>query len=140
MLNVVELIGNLGRAPDLRHTADGTPVANLSVATSEKWKDKHTGEQKERTEWHRVVLWRNLAEIASKYLDKGSKVYLRGQLQTRKWQDQDGNDRYTTEVVLSGFDAKLVMLDGKGRRDDDERAAEPGDQSPGADLDDEIPF
>lgn len=111
MLNQVELIGNLGRDPEVRQTNSGNPVANLSIATTEKWTDKNTGQKQERTEWHRVTLWGPLATIAGQYLRKGSKCYIRGQLQTRKWQDQQGQDRYTTEVVCQGFDGKMVMLD-----------------------------
>ena len=111
MLNSVELIGNLGRDPEVRQTNNGTQVANLSIATTEKWKDKNTGEKREATEWHKVTLWGALAGIAGQYLRKGSKCYVRGKLQTRKWQDQQGQDRYTTEVVCQGFDGKMVMLD-----------------------------
>ena len=111
-VNKVILIGNLGADPEVRHMQDGRPVANLRVATSESWRDKATGERRERTEWHRVVIFsEGLARVAQQYLRKGSKVYLEGQLQTRKWTDRDGNERYTTEVVLQGFDAKMVMLD-----------------------------
>lgn len=146
MLNVVELIGNLGRDPEIRTMTNGDKVANLSIATSERWNAKDTGEKKERTEWHRVSVFGKLADICEKYLSKGSKVYLRGKLQTRKWQDQSGNDRYTTEVVLSGFEGKMIMLDGKGTSDDgpkygDHRSGEPTPEpAPGGDLDDEIPF
>ena len=113
-VNKVILVGNLGRDPEVRFMQDGTKVANLSVATSESWRDKQTGERREKTEWHRVVIWnQNLAEVAEKYLRKGSKVYLEGQLQTRKWQDQSGQDRYSTEVVLSRFRGELTMLDGR---------------------------
>jgi len=114
-VNKVILIGNLGADPEIRRTNDGRPIANLRVATSESWKDKATGERKERTEWHRVVIFNEqLCKIAEQYLRKGSKVYLEGQLQTRKWQDKDGQDRYSTEVVLQGFNAQLTMLDGRG--------------------------
>ena len=105
-VNKVILIGNLGRDPETRQTQDGRPIVNMSVATSETWKDRQTGERRERTEWHRVVIFgEHLAEIAQRYLRKGSKVYLEGQFQTRKWTDQSGQERYTTEVVLSGFRA-----------------------------------
>ncbi len=115
MLNKVTLIGHLGADPVIRYTQQGKPVASFSVATSEPWKDKKTGEKKERTEWHRCVCFsEKLCEIIEKYLKKGAKIYLEGQNQTRKWQDKDGNDRYSTEVVLQGFNAKLVMLDSKG--------------------------
>jgi single-strand DNA-binding protein len=113
-LNKVMLIGNLGADPEIRHTQDGRAIANLRIATSESWRDKATGERKEKTEWHTVVIFsEGLCKLAEQYLKKGSKVYLEGQLQTRKWQDRDGNDRYSTEVVLQGFNATLVMLDGK---------------------------
>jgi len=156
-VNKVILIGNLGADPEIRRTQDGRPVANLRVATSDSWRDKATGERRERTEWHRVVIFNEgLCRIAEQYLKKGSKVYLEGQLQTRKWQDQQGQDRYSTEVVLQGFNSQLTMLDrvGGGTAGD---AGEPGDfgsagpsgpreRKPalaGAkrdDLDDEIPF
>src|SRR5438067_7457897 len=114
-VNKVILIGNLGKDPEIRRTQDGRPVANLSVATSETWRDKATGERRERTEWHRVVIFNEgLSRIAEQYLKKGAKVYLEGALQTRKWQDQSGQDRYTTEVVLQGFNCALTMLDGRG--------------------------
>lgn len=111
-LNKVQLIGNLGQEPDIRHTQDGKQVANLSVATSDSWNDKH-GQRQEKTEWHRVAIFGKLAEIAQQYLRKGSKVFLEGTLRTRKWTDNQGQDRYSTEVVLNGFDGKMIMLDGK---------------------------
>ena len=114
-VNKVILVGNLGRDPEIRRTQDGRPIAQLSVATSENWRDKNTGERKEKTEWHRVVIFsEGLAKIAEQYLKKGSKVYIEGALQTRKWQDKDGNEKYTTEVVLQGFNSTLTMLDGRG--------------------------
>ena len=114
-VNKVILIGNLGADPEVRHTQDGRPIVNLRVATSESWRDRNSGERRERTEWHRVVIFsEGLAKIAEQYLKKGSKVYLEGQLQTRKWQDQSGQDRYSTEVVLQGFNSTLTMLDGRG--------------------------
>ena len=114
-VNKVILIGNLGADPEIRHTQDGKPVANLRVATSESWRDKNTGERRERTEWHRVVIFsEGLCRIAEQYLRKGSKVYLEGQIQTRKWEDQSGQERYTTEIVLQGFNSALTMLDGRG--------------------------
>src|SRR6185369_13904907 len=113
-LNKVMLIGNLGRDPEVRTMQNGGKVANISIATSESWRDKATGEKKEKTEWHRVVIFGNLADIAEKYLKKGSKVYVSGSLQTRKWTDQSGQEKYTTEVVLQGFGGELTMLDGKG--------------------------
>ncbi len=115
-VNKVILIGNLGRDPEIRSTQDGTRIANLSVATSDTWRDRNTGERRERTEWHRVVIFdEKLSEVAEKYLRKGSKVYLEGQIQTRKWQDQSGQDKYTTEVVLNRFRSALTML--ASRRD-----------------------
>jgi len=114
-VNKVILVGNLGRDPEVRSTQDGTKVANLSLATSESWRDRNTGERRERTEWHRVVIFNErLAEIAEKYLRKGSKIYVEGQLQTRKWTDQNGQDRYSTEVVLQRFRGELTMLDSRG--------------------------
>jgi single-strand DNA-binding protein len=114
-VNKVILVGNLGRDPESRSFSNGGKVVELRVATSESWKDRNSGEKKERTEWHTVKLFsEGLANVAERYLRKGSKVYLEGQLQTRKWQDQQGQDRYSTEIVLQGFDAKLVMLDGPG--------------------------
>src|SRR5258708_17110011 len=111
-VNKVILVGNLGKDPEVRRLQNGNPVVNLSVATSESWRDKATGERKERTEWHRVVIFsEGLAKIAEQYLKKGSKVYLEGSLQTKKWQDQSGQDKYTTEVVLQGFSSVLTMLD-----------------------------
>ena len=113
-INKVILVGNLGAKPEVKYASNGNAISNLSVATSESWTDKSTGQKQERTEWHRVSLFGKLAEIAGQYLDKGSKVYVEGKLQTRKWQDQNGQDRYTTEVVVSGFNGTLQMLD---RRD-----------------------
>lgn len=112
-VNKAIIIGNLGRDPEVRTLRDGKKVANLNIATSESWKDKSTGERKEKTEWHRCVVFGQLAEIAEKYLKKGSKVYLEGQIQTRKWSDQAGVEKYTTEIVLQGFNSTLTMLDGK---------------------------
>lgn len=152
-VNKVILIGNLGRDPEVRTTQSGTKVANLSLATSDSWKDKNTGERKEKTEWHRVVIFGNLADIAERYLKKGSKVYVSGQLQTRKWQDQSGQEKYSTEVVLQGFGGELTMLDGRsggggdsGGGGGDHGSSEPSgggggwDSSPPSDMDDEIPF
>src|SRR5689334_7692508 len=114
-VNKVILVGNLGADPEVRQTQDGRPIVNLRVATSDSWRDKATGERREKTEWHRVVIFNeNLARVAEQYLKKGSKVYLEGSLQTRKWQDQSGQDRYSTEVVLQGFNSTLTMLDGRG--------------------------
>jgi single-strand DNA-binding protein len=152
-VNKVILIGNLGADPEIRRTQDGRPIANLRVATSETWRDKATGERREKTEWHRVVIFNEgLCRIAEQYLKKGSKVYLEGALQTRKWQDKDGNDRYSTEVVLQGFNCVLTMLDtrGGGAAEPSEdfgssgpsRERRPAMASAGksTDMDDEIPF
>ena len=149
-VNKVILIGNLGRDPEVRRMQSGDAVANLSVATSDQWNDRQTGERRERTEWHRVVIFGKLAEIAENYLRKGSKVYLEGQLQTRKWQDQGGQDRYSTEVVLRGFNGSMTMLDGRngsgGMRSDggppggDPRSNGFGPAATTADMDDDIPF
>jgi len=150
-LNKVILIGNLGRDPEVRRLNSGEPVVNLSIATSENWRDKASGERKERTEWHRVVIFNeNLAKVAEQYLRKGSKVYLEGQLQTRKYTDKDGAERYTTEVVLQRFRGELVMLDargaGGGGGEDSDRsfpsggASDTGRSFQRDDLDDEIPF
>ena len=113
-INKVILVGNLGAKPEGKYASNGNAISNLSVATSESWTDKSTGQKQEKTEWHRVSLFGKIAEIAGQYLDKGSKVYVEGKLQTRKWQDQSGQDRYTTEVIVSGFNGTLQMLD---RRD-----------------------
>ena len=114
-VNKVILVGNLGRDPEVRHTQDGNPIVNLSIATSETWKDRNSGERRERTEWHRVVIFNErLGEVAQQYLRKGAKVYLEGQLQTRKWTDQSGVEKYTTEVVLQRFRGELQMLDSRG--------------------------
>jgi len=147
-LNKVTLIGNLGRDPEIRRTNSGDPVASLSVATAESWKDKATGERKEKTEWHRVTVWGKLAEIAERYLSKGSKVYLEGQLETRKWQDHNGQDKYSTEVVLRGYGGTLIMLDGQksdGGSSGGGGYSEPNPDAPkedfrNAELDSEIPF
>ena len=113
-VNKVILVGNLGKDPEVRRMTSGDPVVNLSVATSETWRDKASGEKKEKTEWHRVVIFnKNLADVAEKYLRKGAKVYLEGSLQTRKWTDKDGAEKYSTEVVLQNFNGTLVMLDGR---------------------------
>jgi single-strand DNA-binding protein len=113
-VNKVILIGNLGTDPEVRHTQDGRPICNLSIATSDSWRDKQSGERKERTEWHRVVIYNeSLCKVAQQFLKKGAKVYLEGQLQTRKWQDNTGQDRYTTEIVLQNYSGQLTMLDGR---------------------------
>jgi len=151
-INKVILVGNLGADPEIRQTKDGRPIANLSVATGESWKDKNTGERREKTEWHRVVIFNEgLANIAEQYLRKGSKVYLEGQLQTRKWQDQNGQDKYTTEVVLQGYNGNLTMLDSRqgggdfaGSSTGSIGSGGGGDSlppsSPGGDMDGDIPF
>ena len=143
-VNKVILVGNLGRDPEIRSTQDGTRIANLSVATSETWRDKASGERKEKTEWHRVVIFnKNLADVAEKYLRKGAKVYLEGALQTRKWTDKDGAEKYSTEVVLQNFNGTLVMLDSRGGGG--EGGARVGaSEAPASfqreEMDDEIPF
>ncbi|HEY3796085.1 MAG TPA: single-stranded DNA-binding protein [Bradyrhizobium sp.] len=162
-VNKVILVGNLGRDPELRSTQDGVRIANLTVATSESWRDRVSGERKERTEWHRVVIFNErLAEIAEKYLKKGAKVYLEGALQTRKWTDNAGQDRYTTEIVLQRYRGELTMLDSAGGRasggpaidagydegfgDEPPARSAPasagrgGARKPVNDLDDDIPF
>ena len=129
-VNKVILVGNLGKDPELRRFQNGGQVVNLTLATSESWKDKATGERKEKTEWHNVAIFNEgLCRIAEQYLKKGSKVYIEGQLQTRKWQDKDGNDRYTTEVVLQGFNGNLTLLDGRrdGGGGEDRGSYESGD-------------
>ena len=157
-VNKVILVGNLGADPEIRHTQDGRPIANLRIATSESWRDKSSGERREKTEWHRVVIFNEgLCRIAEQYLKKGSKVYLEGQLQTRKWQDQAGQDRYSTEIVLQGFNSQLTMLDGRqgGAEERSSSSAGGGDFGRSSalggaggggggsfdkELDDEIPF
>ncbi|CAH0541588.1 single-stranded DNA-binding protein [Vibrio marisflavi] len=114
-VNKVILVGNLGNDPEIRYMPNGGAVANITIATSETWRDKATGEQREKTEWHRVALFGKLAEVAGEYLRKGSQVYIEGQLQTRKWQDQSGQDRYTTEVVVQGFNGVMQMLGGRAQ-------------------------
>lgn len=114
-VNKVILIGNVGADPEIRRTQDGRPIANLRIATSEQWRDRNSGERKEKTEWHNVVVFNEgLCKVVEQYVKKGAKLYVEGALQTRKWQDQTGNDRYTTEVVLQGFNSTLTMLDGRG--------------------------
>ena len=146
-VNKVILIGNLGRDPEVRHTQDGAPIVNMSVATSEQWRDKATGDRREKTEWHRVVIFNErLGEVAQKYLRKGSKIYIEGQLQTRKWTDQSGVEKYSTEVVLQRYRGELTMLDTRGGGGEAAAgesygggAAAPA-AAPESDLDDEIPF
>lgn len=113
-VNKVILVGNVGKDPEIRSTQDGRKIANLRIATSESWKDKSSGEKREKTEWSSVVIFGPLADVAERYVKKGSKLYIEGALQTRKWQDKDGNDRYSTEVVVQGFGCAMVMLDGRG--------------------------
>jgi single-strand DNA-binding protein len=143
-VNKVILVGNLGKDPEVRRTTAGDPIVNLSLATSESWRDKSSGERKEKTEWHRVVIFnKNLADVAEKYLRKGSKVYVEGQLQTRKWTDKDGAEKYSTEVVLQNFRGELTMLD--GRSGSGESGARTGaSEAPASfqrdEMDDEIPF
>lgn len=139
-VNKVTLLGNLGRDPEYRATQSGDDVCNLSIATSEKWKDKSTGEWKEKTDWHKVVIWGPLAKVARDYLRKGGKVYLEGKLQTRKWTGQDGRDQYTTEVVLNGPRAVLYLIDGTSGGDHDSSSGRSRPSAPAPDFDDEIPF
>jgi single-strand DNA-binding protein len=160
-VNKVILMGNLGRDPEVRYTQNNQKIVHLNIATSERWSDRQSGERKERTEWHRVVIFsEGLAKIAEQYLKKGSKVYLEGQLQTRKWQDKEGQDRWTTEVVLQGFNSTLTMLDGRNSSGGGEsfqdsttefgatgpsgggqrRVAAGGGGGRRDDMDDEIPF
>jgi len=147
-VNKVILVGNLGRDPEVRRLTSGDPVVNLSIATSESWRDKASGERKERTEWHRVVIFNeNLAKVAEQYLRKGAKVYIEGALQTRKYTDKDGAEKYSTEIVLQKYRGELTMLDGRGDSERSERqpamaGASEGGRSfeRGAELDDEIPF
>ncbi|MCL4123452.1 UNVERIFIED_CONTAM: hypothetical protein GTU68_033863 [Idotea baltica] len=156
-VNKVILVGNLGNDPEIRYMPNGGAVANITIATSESWRDKATGEQREKTEWHRVALFGKLAEVAGEYLRKGSQVYIEGQLQTRKWQDQSGQDRYTTEVVVQGFNGVMQMLGGMGNnqqqqggwgqpqqpqqpQQQQQQQAQPQYNEPPMDFDDDIPF
>jgi single-strand DNA-binding protein len=160
-VNKVILVGNLGKDPEIRRTQDGRPIANLSIATSETWRDKNSGERKEKTEWHRVVIFNEgLCKVAEQYLKKGAKVYIEGALQTRKWTDQSGVEKYSTEVVLQGFNSTLTMLDGRsggggGSFGSDDAGGDFGSSSPASsaprravaagggrnsDMDDDIPF
>lgn len=148
-LNKVQLIGNLGRDPEIRSTQDGKEIANLTIATSESWKDKVTGERKEKTEWHRIVIFNDgLVNVVKNYVKKGSKLYIEGALQTRKWTDQSGVEKYTTEIVLQGFGGTLVMLDNKSGGSDSNVQSLPAQGNAGSnessfvdnDLDDAIPF
>ena len=146
-LNKVMLIGNLGADPEIRSFQNGGRVANLRIATSETWKDKNTGERQERTEWHAVAIFSDgLVNVVERYLKKGSKVFVEGKLQTRKWQDQNGNDRYSTEIVLQGFGGTLTMLDGpngqsgQGQPSGQSGQGQPSGQGGWDDIDDDIPF
>jgi len=155
-VNKVILVGNLGADPEIRRTQDGKPIANLRVATSESWRDRSSGERRERTEWHRVVIFNEgLCKIVEQYLRKGSKIYLEGQLQTRKWQDQAGVDKYSTEIVLQGFNSNLTMLDGRSEssgggsgggggfgdsNQQSDRSSSSQESNFSRDMDDEIPF
>ena len=148
-VNKVILVGNLGKDPEVRRMQSGEPVVNLSIATSETWRDKASGERKEKTEWHRVVIFnKNLADVAEKYLKKGAKVYVEGQLQTRKWTDKDGAEKYSTEVVLQNFRGELTMLDGKSGGEGGggsfggggRGASESAPSFQRDEMDDEIPF
>ncbi|MCV3737594.1 single-stranded DNA-binding protein [Rhizobium sp. TRM96647] len=166
-VNKVILIGNVGADPEIRRTQDGRPIANLRIATSESWRDRNSGERREKTEWHTVVVFNEgLCKVVEQYVKKGAKLYIEGALQTRKWQDQNGNDRYSTEVVLQGFNSTLTMLDGRGEGGGDRRGgsdfggggnapsyddygSQPssgsssnrgGSQSFSRDMDDDIPF
>lgn len=150
-INKVILVGNLGADPKVSNTANGTKIVNLNIATSDVWRDKASGERKERTEWHRVVIFNSqLADIAERYLRKGSKVYLEGQLQTRKWEDNNGQERYTTEIVLQNYAGTLVLLDGRGDgvpaggndvfSGSSSSGWDSASAAPSADLDDDIPF
>jgi single-strand DNA-binding protein len=140
-VNKVILVGNLGRDPEVRSFATGGRVCNLSLATSETWKDKSSGERKERTEWHRVAIFNErLVEVAEKYLKKGSKVYLEGALETRKWTDQSGAERFSTEVVLRQFRGEIVMLDSRQSEDAEDAPPPPPRRGASAPLDDDIPF
>ena len=144
-LNKVQLIGRLGADPEIKQMVNGKNVARLSLATSQSWKDKSTGERKEKTEWHRIVIFNEgLVNIVQQYLKKGANIYLEGQLTTRKWRDEkSGQDKYSTEVVLQGYNSSLTMLDGKNRTNNaSEKSALPNDQTSqdNSDLDDDIPF
>lgn len=149
MINKAILLGNLGNKPELKYSSNGSAICSLSVATSESWKDKNTGESKTTTEWHKVSVFGKLAEIAGQYLDKGSKVYIEGKIQTRKWQDKEGKDRYTTEIVVSGFGGVLKMLDGRSDSNNEPNGVQKTNNTPQAPIEpvpasdefgDSIPF
>lgn len=140
-VNKVILVGNVGRDPEIRHGNNGKAIVNLSVATSESWKDKATGERKEKTEWHRVVIFNeHLAEVAKNYVKKGSKVYVEGQIQTRKWTDQAGVEKYSTEIVLPMFRGELTLLDGRQGETASKPLSQQAKPKGGGEIDDEIPF
>ena len=142
-INKVILVGNVGQKPEVKYSSTGNAIASISIATSESWKDKTTGQKQEKTEWHRVSVFGKLAEIIGQYVDKGSKLYVEGKLQTRKWQDKEGKDRYTTEVIVSGFGGTIQMLDSKGEKPVAEFTPPVGDPIQPADnsgFDDDIPF
>ena len=145
-LNKVQIIGNLGGTPDIRSTQNGCEIANFSIASSESWKDKQTGKRKSKSEWHRVVVFSpGLVSVVKNYIKKGSKLYIEGKLQTRKWTDNNGAEKYTTEIVMNGFDAKLIMLDSKNSGEyqpSEEQIAKHNDNFDNAvnEIDDDIPF
>ena len=140
-VNKVILVGNLGRDPEIRSTQDGTKIASFSIATSESWKDKQSGERKERTEWHRIVIFADgLVNIVKNYVKKGSKLYIEGSLQTRKWVDNSGVERYTTEITLQGYGSALLMLDANRHNNDHNNDSSTGSSFNAEEIDDEIPF
>jgi single-strand DNA-binding protein len=143
-VNKVILIGNVGKDPEMRRTQSGAPIANLSIATSETWRDKASGERKEKTEWHRVVIFNEgICKVVEQYVKKGAKVYIEGALQTRKWTDKDGVEKYSTEIVLQGFNSQLTMLDGRTQNGNGDAHAAPVPRvgaGAGLDMNDEIPF
>lgn len=137
-VNKAILVGNVGADPEIRRLQNGTAIANLRIATSEQWRDKNTGERKERTEWHSVVVFtEGLVKVVEQYVKKGAKLYIEGQLQTRKWQDQSGNDRYSTEIILQGFNAVLTMLDGPGDKPQQQTAPR---QTMREEMADDLPY
>tara|TARA_Y100000590_G_scaffold422368_1_gene527040 strand:+ start:5860 stop:6321 length:462 start_codon:yes stop_codon:yes gene_type:complete len=149
-VNKVILLGNVGKDPEIRATQSGSKLASFSIATSKRWKDKQTQEYKDKTEWHKIVIFgEGLTSIVEKYVKKGSKIYIEGELQTRKWEDQDGKDRYTTEIVLQGYNSTLTLLDSKGtdssisnknEQENSNKIANSTPEEQKSDLDDEIPF